>query len=187
MRRRPHIPLRQLVYIGCEGASEASYAAFLQDLVNAAGLSIHLKIEELGPGAGDPLSRIEMAVRRIKRHSQRRIPPVASFALLDEDQATRDPQRADQARRVAVQNKIMIVWQKPCFEALLLRHLPDHAMRRPPDTSISVRAIEKEWTDYKKPMDRAALARRLDLEAVLRAATVEPELTILLRALGLLL
>jgi hypothetical protein len=37
MRRRPpHIPLRQQIYIGCEGVSEVGYAALLQDLVNEA-------------------------------------------------------------------------------------------------------------------------------------------------------
>jgi hypothetical protein len=35
-------------------------------------------------------------------------------------------------------------------------------------------------------MDRAALARRLDLAAAMRAAGVEPELAALLRAIGLL-
>ncbi len=66
MRRRPpHIPVRRQIYIGCEGASEVGYAAILQDLANATALPVYLKIEELGPGAGDPLARIEMAVRRI--------------------------------------------------------------------------------------------------------------------------
>ena len=62
-RRPPYIPLRRQIYIGCEGASEVGYAALLQDFARAAGLAVYLKIEELGPGAGDPLARIEMAVR----------------------------------------------------------------------------------------------------------------------------
>lgn len=36
-RRAPYIPLRRQIYIGCEGASEVSYAAFLRDLVLASG------------------------------------------------------------------------------------------------------------------------------------------------------
>lgn len=32
-RRPPYIELRRPVYIGCEGASEVSYAGFLQDLI----------------------------------------------------------------------------------------------------------------------------------------------------------
>ena len=106
--------------------------------------------------------------------------------MLDEDQAERDPQRADRARRLAAESDITIIWQRPCFEAVLLRHLPDRAAHRPPDTQGALRALEREWLGYEKPLERAALARRLDLDAVLRVAAVEPELASLLRVLGLL-
>jgi hypothetical protein len=185
-RRKPHIPLRRLIYIGCEGASEAGYAAFLQDIAIATGLHVHLKIEELGPGAGDPLARIEMAVRRIQLQRRKRIAPVASFAFIDEDQAKRDPQRADRARRLAADNDLVIIWQRSCFEAFLLRHLPQRATHRPPDTLGAHQALEREWPNYQKPLDRATLARHLDFGAVLRAAAVEPELAALLRVIGLL-
>ena len=147
---------------------------------------MYLKIDDLGLGAGDPLSRIEMAVRRIDLQRKKRVTPAASFALIDWDQAERDPQRAESARHLAAQNNITIIWQRPCFEALLLRHLPDRATHRPPDSSGAVRALIREWPDYEKPLERAALAQRLDLDAVLRAAAVEPELAILLRVPGLL-
>ncbi|MEI9985375.1 MAG: hypothetical protein WDN69_20610 [Aliidongia sp.] len=149
-------------------------------------MPVYLKIEELGPGAGDPLARIEMAVGRIDFQRRKRMAPSASFALLDEDQAVRDPQRAGRARRLATENDIAIIWQRPCFEAVLLRHLPDRTTYRPPDTPEAIRALEREWPGYAKPLERAALAKRLDLNAVLRAATVEPELAVLLRVLGLL-
>jgi hypothetical protein len=48
------------------------------------------------------------------------------------------------------------------------------------------RALLREWPDYQKPMTRAALAHRVDLVAVLRAAAVEPELEGLLRCVGLI-
>jgi hypothetical protein len=185
-RRRPYIELRRPVYIGCEGASEVSYAGFLQDLVRDAKLSVHLHVEELGPGTGDPLSRIEMAVLRLKLLSKKRSAPVERFALLDFDQAERDPERAERARSLAAQNDITILWQRPCFEAVLLRHLDGKATNRPPDTPRAVKALQKEWPEYKKPMTRAKLARRIDREAVLRAAGVEPELQALLRCIGVL-
>ena len=187
MTRRPsYIPLRRLVYIGCEGASEVSYAGLLQDLLRDADLPVHLVVEELGLGAGDPLARIEKAVRRLAHLRETRTVPAERFALLDSDQAIRDPQRAERARCVAADNNITIVWQHTCFEAVLLRHLQGCAMRQPPDTPEAGRALLREWPDYQKPMTRTALARRLDLAAVLRAAAVEPELEILLRCLGLI-
>jgi hypothetical protein len=158
----------------------------LQDFVRAAALPVYIKIEELGPGAGDPLVRIELAVRRIDLQRRKRTAPAASFVLLDDDQVERDPKRANLARRIAADNAVTIVWQRPCFEAVLLRHLPNRATHRPPDTQGAQRALEREWPDYQKPMQRAELAKRLDLAAVLRAAAVEPELAVLLRTLGLL-
>jgi len=45
--------------------------------------------------------------------------------------------------------------------------------------------LQREWPGYRKPMDRTALARRLDIDAVPRAAGVEPCLADLLRRIGL--
>ena len=106
--------------------------------------------------------------------------------LLEEDQTVLAPARAETARQLATQKNITIVWQRPCFEAVLLRHLLGCHTRRPPDTTGAGNALQGEWPEYAKPMDRAALARRLDLAAAMRAAGVEPELAALLRAIGLL-
>jgi hypothetical protein len=178
--------LRRPVYIGCEGASEFGYASLLQDLIRASNLPVHLHVEELGPGAGDPLSRIELAVSRLDRLKKTRSAPLERFAFLDSDQAERDPQRAERARKLAADHSIMILWQRPCFEAMLLRHLEGRAANRPPDSPGAIRALEKEWPEYRKPMTRANLSRRIDRDAVLRAAGVEAELQALLRCIGLL-
>lgn len=186
-RSRPQkIKPRRPVYIGCEGASEAGYASLLQDLIRVSNLPVHLHIEELGPGTGDPLSRIELAVLRLNRLQMTRGAPKERFALLDFDQAERDPQRAKRACKLATDNAITIVWQRPCFEAMLLRHLDGKLANRPPDAPGALKALEKEWPGYKKPMTRANLALRIDRDAVLRAAGVETELQVLLGCIGLL-
>lgn len=163
------------------------YVGVLHDFVRAANSPLHLIIEELGPGAGDPLARVEMAVRRIDKFRRTRIGPVEQFVLLDSDQTERDPARAERARRVARENSITIVWQEPCFEAVLLRHHEGRTGHRPPDTPTAQAAIAREWPGYRKPMPRAEFARRIDLAALQRVAIVEPELAGLLRCLGLLL
>lgn len=185
-RRPPNIPQRRPVYIGCEGASEAGYARFLQDLLCYTGLPVHLVVEELGPGAGDPLARIDKAIRRLEHLRRTRTAPPERFALLDFDQAERDPQRADQARRKAADNNIVIVWQRPCFEAVLLRHLEGRAGHQPLDTQGAIRALVRDWPEYQKPMTRLDLARRLDRAAIIRAAAVEPDLEAMFVCLGLL-
>lgn len=185
-RRAPHVQLKQPIYIGCEGASEVGYAALLQDLINDAGLPVFLKIDELAPGAGDPLARVEMAVMRIGQQSKRRTAPAACFVMLDTDQIAIDRQRAERAKRLAADHNITIIWQEPCFEAVLLRHLPNRAAHRPPDSQVAGNALLREWPEYRKPMPRALLARRIDLAAVLRAAEVEEGLADFLRRVGLL-
>lgn len=184
-RRQPHIPLKRLVYIGCEGKSEANYAGFLQDIIRDARLAVHLHIDELAPGAGDPLARIELAVRRLGLMRNREV-PAERFAFLDSDQAVRDPGRAERARRLADQNRISIIWQDPCFEAMLLRHINGRAGHRPPDTPGAGRALEREWPQYIKPMSRAALGDRFDMAALTRAAVVERGLRGPLICLGLI-
>ena len=184
-RRPPSIPERRPVFIGCEGESEVAYAGLLQDMLREAGLHVHLVVHNLGRGAGDPLARVQLAVQRLKQLRCTRIEPLERFILLDGDQATRDVARASCARNLANQHNIAIVWQKPCFEALLLRHLPDCTTRRPPNTPRAVRMLEREWPGYKKPLSRTTLAGRIDRAAVRRAAGVERELWALLRCLGL--
>ena len=112
MRRRlAHIPLRKPIYIGCEGDSEQAYAALLNMFAAEQDLPVHLIVEVLGPGAGDPLARAEMAVRKLERLRKTRGAPKDRFVFLDSDQAERDPGRAEQARQLAARHAIRIIWQ----------------------------------------------------------------------------
>ncbi len=185
-QRRAFRPQRRPIYIGCEGASEVGYVSVLQDMVRAADRPLHLIIEELGPGAGDPLARVEMAVRRIKLIRRTRAAPVERFVLLDFDQAERDMMRGNRAIALAADTDIKIIWQRPCFEAVLLRHIDGRADHRPPDTPRAQRNIERDWPGYQKPMTRGDLAKRVDLDSLIRVANVEPELAALLRCLEII-
>jgi hypothetical protein len=173
------------VFIGCEGESEVAYAGLLQDMLREEGLHVHLVLYDLGRGAGDPFARVQLAVQRLEQLHRTRIAPPERFVMLDSDQAARDPDRAASACRLAGVHKITILWQEPCFEAMLLRHLPDRATRRPPGTREAVQVLEREWPGYNKPMSRVQLAQRINRAALHRAARVEPELLALLRCLGL--
>jgi hypothetical protein len=185
-KRRSSIPQRRPIFVGCEGESESGYVGLLQDLIRDASVPVHLIVVDLGIGAGDPLTRIEMAVRKLEQLRRTRTAPPERFILLDYDQVDSNRDRATAAQRLAAQHNIQIVWQRPCFEAVILRHLPQCATRRPPDTPEAERALRREWAEYRKPMARADLGRRIKLEAVLQAATVEPELEAMLRCLGLI-
>lgn len=182
--RRPFIPQRKPIFIGCEGESEQGYARFLQDLIFEANLHVHLNIELLK--AGDPLARIEVAISRLAQLRKTRGTFANKFVLLDTDQLALSAPRARQARELAAANDIRIVWQDPCFEAMLLRHFEGRTTHRPPTNQATQDAIHQVWPQYQKPMSRAELAKKIDREAVTRAAGVEDHLMALLRCIGLM-
>lgn len=182
--RRALRPQRKPIFVGCEGESEQSYVGFIQDLIDAAELPIHLNIEPLR--AGDPLARVEYALSRLARLRKSRSAFAQKFVLLDTDQLSMAPQRAAQARSLAANNDISIVWQEPCFEAVLLRHFDGMSARRPPTSRLSETALKRVWPSYDKPMSRAQLGQMLDQQSVVRAANVEPNLLFFLSSIGLL-
>jgi hypothetical protein len=184
-RRQRLIPEKKRIYLGCEGKSEVGYASFLQDLLRDQNLPVHIVIQNLGAGAGDPLSRIELAVRHLHQLRSTREAPADRFIMLDNDLQKDNQPRVRMAHELATKNGILVIWQLPSFEALLLRHLKDCETLRPPNTEVAFENLLKKWPQYKKGTSRIELARTLDLTAIRRAAQVEQELATLLRCIGL--
>ena len=185
-RRRPTIERKKPAFFGCEGESESAYGQVLSDILRALGRPVHLHVELLAPGAGDPLARLQKALQRITEHEKRREKFRWKAILMDSDQAAMEPERAAEATRLAAQHHVRIIWQDPCHEALLLRHLPGCSDRRPPASAVALTALRQVWPDYEKPMARAQLATRIDHDAIRRAADVEPDLRGFLVEIGLL-
>jgi hypothetical protein len=111
----------------------------------------------------------------------------ARAVLLDHD---RFPQLSADAQaelhRLAASSGIRLIWQRPCHEAVLLRHLDGCHDRRPQNTSAAKRALEMEWPFYRDEVSGPALFRRITLEQIRRACAVEQELREFLIAIGLL-
>lgn len=186
MRRRPIIQRKKPVHLGCEGESEVAYCQVLNNLLRAKDLPVHLHVEVLAPGTGDPLSRVQRALQRITERERRRVRFQLKAILLDSDQAALQPDRVGRATRLAAQHDIALIWQNPCHEALLLRHMPNCADRRPPNSRAAQQMLRRPWPQYEKPMPRVQLAKRIDLDAIRQAAGVEPELRMFLVDIGLL-
>lgn len=185
MRRRIIKP-KTPIFLGCEGESEQAYGQLLNDLLQAAGHPVHLEVVNLSPGAGDPLSRLRRAGQQIVRRRQRRSEFARRAVLLDLDQVQNDNQRRQQAEQLANQLDVRIIWQDPCHEAMLLRHLDGYAQHRPPTTQAAGAALQVAWPQYAKPMTKIMLARRIGLADIRRAAAVEPLLAAFLQDVGLL-
>jgi len=185
-RRRRIIQPKKPVYLGCEGESEVAYGQLLNDLLRSADLPVHLHVEALAPGAGDPLSRIERAHVRIAGRERRRARFRLKAILLDSDQIAAVPRQIAEAKRLASQYDIRLIWQQPCHEALLLRHMPNFSDRRPPTSQVAEQQLKRIWPQYEKPMARTILAERIDHAAVRRAAAVEPDLRAFLEWIGLM-
>jgi hypothetical protein len=158
----------------------------LNDLLRDRTLPFHLEVVNLSPGAGDPSARLRKAAQEIVRRRKRRSEFGLRVALLDSDQIDRDVQLRRQANRLAQELDIRIIWQEPCHEAFLLRHLDGFAQNRPPTCAFAEAILKSDWPDYRKPMTKIQLARRIDLDAVRRAAAVEPSLSAFLSEVNLI-
>src|SRR5271163_2170925 len=122
--RRRLIPQRRRVFLGCEGESERGYGALVNRLLETRRQDVHLDIALLKPGGGDPLALIELAVRRITEGERKRESPYVHRAvLLDADRRGQSPARDARIPALAATARLRIIWQEPCHEALLLRHL----------------------------------------------------------------
>lgn len=178
-------PQRKPIYLGGEGQSEVSYAAWLRNAALDRALAVHLHLDNLGRGAGDPLARVELAIERIARHVQNREPFAGRYLFLDTDQLQKNKQRANLARGLAAAHGFHVIWQEPTHEAFLLRHLPGCHTKKPPDKKATEKALLKEWEDYSKPSTAEQIGQRLALDGAHRVAIQLPELEHLLRLIGL--
>lgn len=174
---------RRRVFIGCEGESERSYVALLQKLMEIK--PDYQLIPEVLNG-GDHLANIESAQKALKKHQvQARGQFVAKYVLLDSDLRGRNARRDADCDRLARQLDLRLIWQNPCHEAFLLRHLEECTQRRPPTSGESEQQLRAAWPGYEKNFGRERLSARIDIAALNRVRRVEPELEGLLILVGL--
>jgi len=184
-RRRPVIPQRRRVYLGCEGESERSYGALISRLLENRRHDMHLHLDLLRPGGGDPLALIELAQKRAAAGERKSESPyVRRAVLMDADRLGQSPPRDAQMLLIAQAAHIQIIWQRPCHEALLLRHLEGCQHLRPPTPMQALADLRQHWREYVKGMAAIQLSDRIDHAALRRALQVEPELADFLASIG---
>ena len=81
--------------------------------------------------------------------------------------------------------RVTLIWQSPCHEAVLLRHLERCQHRRPPTSRESEDQLRSEWPGYVKNFGSDRLSERLDIRALSRVSAHEPQLATLFKLVGL--
>lgn len=178
-------PQRKRFFLGCEGKSEQAYGQLLNKLAQEVQVPVYLDVKTLTPGAGNPLALVKRAIKKIKQAEKVRFPYSKRFILLDQDQAPTDSQMAEETEAFAKNNNITLIWQTPCHEALLLRHLQGHANKRPLNSYEAEKALIKAWPEYSKPMTRKKLSQCIGMKEVRQAMIVEPGLEVFLQTIGI--
>lgn len=181
--RRARIPLRRRFFLGCEGEIEQSYGALLQIMADESlQLRVHLDLQLLG--GGDPLAIVEAAVQKARERAQKRGRFVGRAVLLDSDRHGHAPERDNRIAPLAQAHGLLLIWQRPCHEALLLRHLPGCQTLRPSSSAAAEAALVRQWPEYQKPMPARRLPEKLGLSEIQAAAQFEDDLRGFLSLLG---
>lgn len=184
-RRRRLRPQRRRIFLGCEGDSERGYGALLGDLLEERRQDIHLDVVLLRPGGGDPFTLVKRCEEHFIRNARRGSPAYIRRALLlDSDLRGQDRARDQDATNIARELGLRMIWQEPCHEAFLLRHLEGFRDNRPTLPRDAMTLLQRAWPQYRKGMAAVRLRERVGYEDVLRAAEVENELAEFLRDIG---
>jgi hypothetical protein len=178
------IPQRLRIFIGCEGASERGYAAWLQRLADHVGLHVFLDSVVAGTGGGDPLAIVKESAKEADRRQRARGQYHEKWVILDEDKIGEVPDRDAELWRISQKKGLLVLLQRWEHEALLLRHFPSCSTLRPPAGAAMARLLQ-EWPTYTKPQTAIQIEAKLSLEDAVRATTQEPKLLDLLKTIGL--
>jgi hypothetical protein len=183
-RGRPSVPPRLRIFLGCEGESERGYGAFLGQLLQINGCHVHLDTVLLRPNGGDPLALVELACRRVVENERKRGRYAFRAVLLDADRMGQMRVRDVRILPVAAAARLRLIWQRPCHEALLLRHLDGCRDRQPATTALAEQELKRHWPEYEKGMSAVRLAARLGARELRQALEVEHDLAALVSDLG---
>ena len=183
-RRHGHRPQRRRIFVGCEGESEVGYAAFIGLLAEEGHLPVHLDIRRCR--GGDPLAIVETATSELRVRRKRHGTYATRVIFLDADRREDAPERTARADLLLREHRIHAIWSQPALEALLLKHFRGRERLEPSTTALALRQLQECWPEYRKGMPGRELRAQLDADAVVRAATMVPELKAFLLSIGLL-
>lgn len=179
-------PQRRQVFFGCEGQSEQSYGKLLHQLLDKQSHDFIIDVHRLRPTGGNPLMLVNSARELIQRQEFRDgFAYIVRALLLDFDTTERFPKQYFESKQIAQANELILIWQNPCHEAFLLRHLEGCMNMRPKTNHEAEAKLRRQWPSYEKGMSTIRLSDYITLDCILRAAKVENDLATFLAKLDL--
>ena len=164
--------IRRRIFVGCEGASERSYARWLQNLSDERDKSLHFDAHDMG--GGDPLSIVKCSVKKLRHQEKMRGKYYRKLVMIDTDSLLNRHNLDKEIRDICIKNDILILGQEFIHEAVLLRHL-DGCEKLRPSKEATLPKLKKKWPDYRKPVDGQTLARKLSFDGFCRMLKVEED------------
>lgn len=178
-------PQRVRIFFAFEGESERAFGAWLKELCDEHHLNVHLDRPRRMSG-GDPLDLVQRALKARQRSKEGAgLGHRQSCLLIDTDRLDDGSVRSREAIALAEKKNLVLIRQRPCFEAVLLRLHEGCENKVPANTKKAVHNLQQVWPDYQKPPTRQQLAGRFTFAHLRRLAAVEPEIARLLAILGL--
>jgi hypothetical protein len=133
--------------------------------------------------SGDVLGMVTQATKKLRVLERMGDRFIEKALLLDQDMAGKNTERDKQAAEIAQVNALVLLWQRPDFEGLLLRHFPGHEQASPPKEE-SIKLLKKLWPQYNKGQSASEIEKRLGIEDLKRACKFEHGLAEFLRQIG---
>jgi hypothetical protein len=178
-------PQRARIFVAFEGYSESAFCAWLHDLCDEKCLNVHLDRPGRMTG-GDPLSLVKCALEHRDRSKKKAgVGHRSSLLMIDADRLDDGSLRSREAIELADRERLILIRQRPCFEALLLRLHRGHEQAFPNQSREVTRQLQRVWPKYEKPPTRMQLASRFRLDDLERVAGTDVEVRRLLEVIGL--
>ncbi len=168
-----------------EGKSEIAFCAWLQQLCDQNNLHVHLH-RPAGMMGGDPLALVKCALDlRNRSKASARVGHRHSCLLIDTDRLDDGSPRSREAIALAQREQLVLIRQRPCFEAVLLRLHQGHERASPSNRRAAENQLWRVWPCYSKPPTRQQLAARFQLLDLQRLAHTDVDIRCILNILGL--
>ncbi len=173
------------IFVAFEGKSEIAFCAWLQDLCDKHELNVHLDKPRQMKG-GDPLALVQCALKARERSEKSAgLGHRHSCLLIDTDRLEDGSPRSSDAIVLARRENMVLIRQRPCFEAVLLRLHEGYEKKVPATATEALFQLQRVWEGYQKKLTRHQLAAKFTLAHLQRLASVEAEIAHLLAILGL--